>query len=104
MFVILVKKVKETSILIDKSKREKPKTVLTAENIAVVTESVCEAPPTSIHLRFQQLNISETSLRRILHRDLGMTPYKVQLVQELKPNYHPVRVRFAKWACDRHLQ
>ena len=39
----LVKKVKETGFLIDKPKREKPKTVLTSENIAAVTESVCEA-------------------------------------------------------------
>lgn len=97
----LVKKVKETGILIDKPKREKPKTVRTPENIAAVAESVREAPSTSIHRRSQQLNISETSLRRILHKDLGMTPYKVQLVQELKPTDHPMRFRFAKWACDR---
>ena len=58
-------------------------------------------PSTSIHQRSQQLNISETSLRRILHKDLGMTPYKVQFVQELKPIDHPMRFRFAKWACDR---
>ena len=57
----LVKKVKETGILIDKPKREKPKTVLAPENI--VAESVCEAPSTLIHRRYQQLNISETSLR-----------------------------------------
>ena len=30
-----------------------------------------------------------------------MTPYKVQLVQELKPMHLPMRFRFAKWACDR---
>ena len=65
----------------------------TPENIAAVAESVCEAPSTSI--RSQQLNISETSLRRILHEDLGRTPYKVQLVQELKPNDHTMRFRFA---------
>ena len=63
-------------------KREKPKTARTSENIAAVTESVCEEPSTLIHGRSQKLNISETSLRRILHKDLGMTPYKVQLVQE----------------------
>ena len=63
-----------------KPKREKPKTMRTLENIAAVTESVCEAPSTSIHRRSQQLNISKTLLRRILHKDLGMTPYKVQLV------------------------
>ena len=37
----LVKKVKETGILSDKSKREKPKTVHTPENIVAVAESVC---------------------------------------------------------------
>ena len=60
----LVKKVKETGILIiDKPKREKPKTVRTFENIAVVAESVREAPSTSIHRSSQQLNFSETFLR-----------------------------------------
>ena len=70
----LVQKVKETG----KPKREKPKTVRTPETIAAVAESVCEAPPTSIHRRSQQLNISETSLRRIFHKNLDMTPDKVQ--------------------------
>ena len=92
---------KETGILIGEAKREKSKTVRTPENIAAVAKSVCEAPSTSIHCRSQQLNISETSLRRILHKDLGMTPYKIQLVQELKPIDYPMRCCLAKWACDR---
>ncbi|KYM81653.1 Major facilitator superfamily domain-containing protein 6, partial [Atta colombica] len=46
--------------------------------------------------RSQNLNISRTSLRRILNKDLGMKPYKVQLVQELKPHDHPIRFRFAE--------
>ena len=92
----LVKKVKETGISIEKPKRAKPKTVRTPENIVpAVAESVCEAPSSSIHRRSQQLNISEASLMRISHKDLGMMPYKVQLVQELK------RFRLAKWGCDR---
>ena len=97
----LVKNVKETDILIDKPKLEKAKIVHTPENIAAVTESVCEASPTSIYRQSQQLNISETSLKRILHKNFGMTAYKVQSVQELKPINHPMRFRFAKWACDR---
>ena len=100
----LVKKVKETGILIDKPKRGKPKTVRTPENIAAVAESVYEAPSTSIHCRSQQLNISEISLRRILHKDLGMMTYKIQLVQELKAIDYPMRFRFAKWACDRRTE
>ena len=87
----LVKKVKETGILRYKPKREKPKTLPSPENIAAVTGNVYKA-----HRRSQQLNISETSLRRILHKDLGMTPYKVQLVQELKPINHAMRFRFSK--------
>ena len=71
------------------------------EDIAAVAESMREALSISIHRHSQQLTISETSLRRILDKDLGMTPYKVQLVQELKPMDHPMRFRFAKWACDR---
>ena len=62
-----------------------------------MAESVCALPSTSIHRRSQQLNISETSWRRVLHKNFGITPYKVQLV-------HPIRFRFAKWACDRHTE
>ena len=95
------KKVKESGILIDKPKREKPKTVHTPENIAAVIESVCEAQSIAIHRHCQQLNILETLLRRILHKDLGMMPYKVQFIQDLKPIDHPIPFRFAQWACDR---
>ena len=93
----LAKKVKETGILIDNPKCEKPKTMRTNENIAAVAESVCEAPSTLIHRHSQQLSISETSLRQILHKGLGMTAYKIQLVQELKPIDHPMHFRSAKW-------
>ena len=72
----LVEKVKETIILIDKPKLEKPKKVRTPENIAAVAERVRKTTSISIPRRSQQLNISETSLSRILHKDLGMTPYK----------------------------
>ena len=57
----LVKKVKETGILIDKSKSEKPKTVHALENIAAAADRVHEAPSTSIHRYSQQLDIPETS-------------------------------------------
>ena len=64
-----------------------------------VAESVREALSTSIHRRSQQLNISEILLGRILHKDFGMMPYKVQLVHELKPINNPMRFRLEKWAC-----
>ena len=97
----LVKKVKEVGILIDKPKHVKQKTVHSPEDIAAVTESMLEAPSKSIHCRSQQLNISETLLRRTLHKDLRMMPYKVQLVQDLKLVYHAMCFRFAKCPCSR---
>ena len=47
----LAKKVKETGIFIDKSKREMAKAMYTPENIVAVAESICEAPSKSIHRR-----------------------------------------------------
>ena len=91
----LVKNVKETGILINKPKHEKPKALPASENIAAVAEGVREAPSTSIQCRSQQLNISQTSLSRILH---------LQFVQELKPLDHPMCFRFAKWACGRLIE
>ena len=52
-FRYLVKKVKETGILINKPKREKPKIVRTPENIAAVAEGMCGPPSTSINRRSQ---------------------------------------------------
>ena len=52
-------------------------TVHTSEDIAAVAESAYEAPSISIYRRSQELNILETSLRRILHKDIGMTPYSL---------------------------
>ena len=78
-----MKKFKENNILIDKPKLEKPKIVHIPENISSVTESMLEAPLTLTPRRSQHLIISETSFRRILHKDLSMTPYKVQLAQKM---------------------
>ena len=33
-----------------------------------------------------------------------MTPYKVQLIQELKQIDHSMRFRFANWACNRLIE
>ena len=59
-----------------------------------------EQPSTSTRHHSQNLNISRTSLRRILNKDFGMKSYKIQLMQELKPHDHPMRFRF-QWAEQR---
>ena len=67
-----VKRVRETGSLLDKTTRRlRSRPVRSAENIAAVTQSV-EHPSTSTRHRSQELNIPHTSLKRILHKDLGM--------------------------------
>ena len=73
VFVILRKKMKEIGMLIQSVK----KTVPALESIAAVSESMREAPTKSFRRCVQQLNISDTSLPRILHKYVSMTPYKV---------------------------
>ena len=96
-----VKRVRETGSLLDKTTRSRPRPVRSAKNIVAVAQSVLEHPPTSTRHRSQVLNIPCTFLRRILHKDLGMKAYKVQIVQELKPHGHPMLFRFAQWAEGR---
>ncbi|CAB3225785.1 unnamed protein product [Arctia plantaginis] len=69
----------------------------TTENIAAVAQSVEENAGLSIPRRSLELGIPQTSLHRILHKDLGLKAYKVQLTQELKPADHQQRRVFADW-------
>lgn len=95
-----VHKVRETGFLVDKPTRSRIRPVRSTENIAAVAESVRVRPRTSIRHRASEMNISRSSMQRILRKDLGLWPYKVQLVQQLKARDHPLRYRFAVWACD----
>lgn len=69
----------------------------TAENIAAVRDSVAEEPSTSTRRRAQQLHLSRSSLMNIMHKDLHLHAYKVQLAQELKPLDHSKRREWAEW-------
>lgn len=69
------------------------------ENIVAVYESVQEDSRQSISHRAQELGLSQTSTWRILRRDLGLHPYKIQLNQEIKVNDQ--RRLFDDWASKR---
>lgn len=72
------------------------------KNIATVRESVAENQGTSIRHRSQELNISRSTMQRILVKDLHLHAYKVQLVQEIKPSDHAQRREFADWVLEHH--
>jgi len=74
--------------------------VRTEDNIAAVNESVEEDPNLSIRRRSQELGLCPSTTWKILRKDLGLHPYKIQLVQELKPRDHYMRRSFADWALE----
>lgn len=76
------------------------RTARSAEKIAATAESVAEDPRMSIRRRSQQLGIKTTSLHTILHKDLSLKAYKVQLTQALKPADHGQRRTFVNWLLE----
>lgn len=63
----------------------RPKTVRTPENVALVKAAVEQSPTRSARKHSLALAISNRSFRRILRYDLSFHPYKIMIVQELKP-------------------
>ena len=100
----LLKKVKETGILIDKPPISvKSQKQCIHPRILLLWQKVCG----KLHQHQFNVVLSNWTFRRhhwnefYIKTLVGMTPYKVQLVQELKPIDHPMRFRFANWVCDR---
>ena len=72
--------------------------VRTEENIAVISASVTDDSEISFRRRLQQLGLFYSTTWKILRKDLGVKPFKIQLVQELKPHDLPQRLTFGEWA------
>ena len=75
--------------------------VRTEENIAAVSASVNDDHQLSIRRRSQQLGLCYSATWKILRKDLGVKPFKIQMVQELKPNDPQQRRIFREWALGK---
>ena len=62
---------------------DRPRTARTLENVAAARASVQQSPRRSACKLAAALRLSDRSLRRILHNDLQMHPYKMIFAQEL---------------------
>ena len=91
-----MKKFEETGVVTNIERPVHHRFARSAENIAIVSESVAEDPNVSIPRRSQELGLSYGTLWRILHLDLYLHPYKVQLTQQLKPADHSQRRRYVE--------
>jgi len=76
------------------------KSVRTPENIERVRQAIEQSPQRSARRHSQWLNLSTRTVQRILHNDLQLFPYKVQIVQRLLPNDFVTRIEF----CNRFQQ
>ena len=75
--------------------------VRTQENIAKVQESVERSPKKSIRRRSQQMGFSRESLRRMLNKDLGLYPYRIQVKQQLTACHIRQRKDMCSWFLQR---
>ena len=71
--------------------------VRSAENIAIVSESVIEDQNVSIPRRSQDLGLPYGTLSHILLLDPHLHLYKAQLTQQLKPADHSQHYRRVEW-------
>lgn len=72
------------------------RSVRSVENIERVRIAVQRSPKRSAKKHSQALNISNTSLRRILKQDLHYHPYKIQVVQKLNRDDKIARLQFSE--------
>jgi hypothetical protein len=71
---------------LNKDRSGRKKTTRSVANIDVVKESVATSPVKSIRKRSQVVDINCSGTWRILKKDLQLKPYKMQVVQSLKPD------------------
>lgn len=70
--------------------------VRTPENIERVREAVIRSPQRSARRQAVALNLSRTSVCRILHEDLKFHPYKIQMVNCVRDADKPARLAFCR--------
>lgn len=91
-----VRKFEETGSAMNVKHKGPNRSVRNLENINQVRASVERSPKRSSRKQSQALGLSRTTFLRILHKDLNFHPYKIQIVQALKPTDLPARLHFAE--------
>lgn len=96
-----VRKFESTGSTLNQKPKGPQRTKRSEETVNEVGASVLRNPGQSTRKRSAELSVSRTTLRRILKKDLKLHPYKLQLVQHLKPNDHNLRRHFVETMLER---
>lgn len=100
----LVKSFEAFGSVADRPKSGRPRSARMLANISRTRESVEANESTSIRHRAQELNLSRSSLSRIMHHDLHLKAYKISLVQELKESDHQSRLNYCNWLLNQSVK
>jgi hypothetical protein len=92
----LHKKFQVTGSVIDAPRSGRPRTARTEENTYRVAQAFVEKPSTSAQRTANQLDLSRSTLGRIL-KDLKLKVYRPQLIQSLSEDDFDRRVEFCEW-------
>lgn len=74
----------------------KPRRARSNTNITIAQDLLEENPNLSTRRGAQALGISKSTMQRIFRDDLTLYPYKIQMVQQLKPEDYPRRLQYGK--------
>jgi len=91
----IIQRFRSQGSVTDLPRSGRPRTIQNVATIDLVKSSVAENATVSTRQRASQLGLSRTSLRRLMKDDLHLFPYKIQLVQELKPLDAEKRLEYA---------
>lgn len=95
----LAKKFDETGSVKDAPRSGRPKSINTDENMQLVSQSFLRNPQTSQRRAARELDISRSTLRRIMTA-LNLKPYKPKLLQALNEDDPDRRLEFCEWILD----
>lgn len=91
-----VKNFRECGTVAKKKPPGLAKSVRTTPTISRVRAAIQASPCRSARMHAKNLNLSDRTVRRILHFDLNYHPYKILYTQQLLPADYAVRMKFCE--------
>ena len=88
MILLWISNLQATGSTLKRKSPGRPRTVRMPENVTAVRASIQQSLKCSTRKHAMALGISSWSLRRILHADLKLHPYKMMLAQEISERDH----------------
>ena len=84
----------------DSKPQGRPRSARTPDNVERVRDAILRSPRRSARRHALALRLKDSSVRRILHKDLHYHPYKIQVAQELSGRDKVSRLQFCNEFMD----